>query len=47
VRRTVRFLLTTVPLVRVTTLADQVDASIVPERLIATLSGLAGALGRC
>jgi len=44
VRRTVRALLTTVP-VKVTTLADQVDASIVPERLIATLSGLFGALG--
>jgi putative ABC transport system permease protein len=45
VRRTVRALLTTVPVVNVTTLADQVDASIVPERLIATLSGLFGALG--
>ncbi len=44
VRRTVRALLTTVP-VKVTTLADQVDASIVPERLIAMLSGLFGALG--
>jgi len=29
----------------VTTLADQVDASIVPERLIATLSGSFGGLG--
>jgi len=29
----------------VTTMADQVDASIVPERLIATLSGWFGALG--
>jgi ABC-type antimicrobial peptide transport system permease subunit len=37
--------LKTVPVVRVTTLADQVDASIVIERLIATLSGLFGALG--
>jgi putative ABC transport system permease protein len=45
VRRTVRELLKMVPVVRVTTLADQVDASIVPERLIATLSGLFGALG--
>jgi len=45
VRRTVRALLKTVPVVRVTTLAGQVDASIVPERLIATLSGLFGALG--
>jgi putative ABC transport system permease protein len=45
VRRTVRALLKTVPVERLTTLADQVDASIVPERLIATLSGLLGALG--
>ena len=40
-----RDLLKTVPVVRVITLADQVDASIVPERLIAMLSGLFGALG--
>jgi predicted permease len=45
VRRTVRDLLKTVPVVKVTTLSDQVDASIVPERLVATLSGLFGALG--
>jgi predicted permease len=45
VRRVVREALKTMPVVRVTTLADQVDASIVPERLIATLSGLFGALG--
>jgi putative ABC transport system permease protein len=45
VRHTVRELLKTVPVLRVTTLADQVDASIVPERLIALLSGLFGALG--
>jgi putative ABC transport system permease protein len=45
VRRTVRELLKTVPVLRVTTLADQVDASIVPERLIALLSGMFGALG--
>src|SRR6202040_737921 len=45
VRRTVRSLLTTVPIVKVTTLADQVDSSIVPERLIAMLSGLFGVLG--
>jgi predicted permease len=44
-RRTVRELLNTTPLVRVTTLADQVDATIVPERLIATLSAVFGALG--
>jgi putative ABC transport system permease protein len=45
VRQTVRELLKTVPVLRVTTLTDQVDASIVPERLIALLSGLFGALG--
>ena len=45
VRNTVRDVLKTVPVAKVTTLADQVDASIVPERLIATLSGLFGALG--
>jgi predicted permease len=45
VRRTVRAMLPAVPVVKVTTLADQVDSSIVPERLIATLSGLFGALG--
>jgi putative ABC transport system permease protein len=47
VRRTVRELLNTVSVKNVTTLTDQVDASIVPERLIATLSlwfGLLGAL---
>jgi putative ABC transport system permease protein len=44
-RRTVRELLSTTPLVRVTTLADQVDATIVPERLVATLSAVFGALG--
>ena len=45
VRRTVRDVLNTIPVARITTLSDQVDASIVPERLIATLSGLFGALG--
>jgi ABC-type antimicrobial peptide transport system permease subunit len=45
VRRTVRDVLKTVPVVKVTTLVDQVDASIVPERVIALLSGLFGALG--
>jgi len=45
VRRTVQGLLKTVPVVRVATLGEQVDASIVPERLIAMLSGLFGALG--
>jgi predicted permease len=45
VRRTVGELLPAVRVERLTTLADQVDASIVPERLIATLSGWFGALG--
>jgi predicted permease len=45
VRRTVRDVLKTVPVRRVGTLAEQVEGSIVPERLIATLSGLFGALG--
>ncbi|MGA3235522.1 MAG: ABC transporter permease [Bryobacteraceae bacterium] len=45
VRRTVRELLSAMPVVRVTTLADQVDATIVPERLVATLSAVFGALG--
>src|SRR2546425_3657702 len=45
VRRAVRELLPAVRVERLTTLADQVDASIVPERLIAALSGLLGALG--
>jgi predicted permease len=45
VRRLIRESLKTISLVKVSTLADQVDASIVPERLIATLSGLFGALG--
>ena len=45
VRRTVRELLKTVPVKSVTTLNDQVDASIVPERLIATLSLWFGVLG--
>jgi predicted permease len=44
-RREVREVLKTVPVTRVTTLSDQVDATIVPERLIATLSGYFGALG--
>jgi putative ABC transport system permease protein len=44
-RRTVRELLNTAPVVRVTTLADQVDATIVPERFVATLSAVFGALG--
>jgi predicted permease len=37
--------LKTVPIVRITTMNEQIDASIVPERLVATLSGWFGALG--
>jgi predicted lysophospholipase L1 biosynthesis ABC-type transport system permease subunit len=43
-RRTALDLLKNVPVARVTTLAEQVDATIVPERLIALLSGVFGAL---
>jgi ABC-type antimicrobial peptide transport system permease subunit len=45
VRRTVRELLSTLAVARVTTLAEQVDESILPERLTAMLSGVFGALG--
>ncbi|OLE73488.1 MAG: hypothetical protein AUG74_04460 [Bacteroidetes bacterium 13_1_20CM_4_60_6] len=45
VNQAVNELLKTVPIARVTTMADQVDAALVPERLIATLSGCFGALG--
>jgi predicted permease len=45
VRRTVRAVLKTVPVARITALSDQVDATIVPERLIAALSELFGGLG--
>ena len=45
VRQMVRDVLKTVPVKSVTTLADQVDSNIVPERLIATLSGYFGGLG--
>ena len=45
VRRIVHDILKTVPVTRVTTLADQVDSNIVPERLIATLSEFFGGLG--
>jgi putative ABC transport system permease protein len=44
-RRMVSDVLKTVPVIRVTTLADQVDANIVPERLIATLSEAFGCIG--
>jgi predicted permease len=45
VRRAVHDILKTVQIAKTTTLSDQVDAAIVPERLIATLSGYFGALG--
>ena len=45
VRRTVRESLSNVAVARVTTLAEQMDASIVPERLMAGFSELFGALG--
>lgn len=40
-----RDILKTVPIRRVTTLEEQVDGAIVPERMIATLSGYFGGLG--
>jgi predicted permease len=45
VRRTVRATLKTVSVRAIRTMTEHVDAAIVPERLIATLSGLFGALG--
>jgi ABC-type antimicrobial peptide transport system permease subunit len=45
VRRAVNDLLKTVPVSHIVTLSDQVDGSIVPERLIATLTDSFGALG--
>ncbi len=45
VRQMVRDVLKTVPVKSITTLADQVDSNIVPERLIATLSEFFGCLG--
>jgi predicted permease len=45
VRRAVHDVLGPVPLTKVTTLAEQVDASIVPERLIAAVSGYFAAVG--
>jgi putative ABC transport system permease protein len=44
-RLVVRDVLKTVPVKRVTTLADQVDSNIVPERLVALLSEFFGCLG--
>jgi hypothetical protein len=45
VRRIVREELKTVPVAGVTTMDDLVDASVVPERMIATLSSFFGGLG--
>jgi predicted permease len=45
VLQTLHSVLKTVAVKRVTTMADQVDATIVPERLIALLSGWFGTLG--
>jgi predicted permease len=45
VRRLVREVLPTVAVARVTTMTDQVDASMIPERLIPMLSGFFGGLG--
>lgn len=47
VRRAVEDVLKTVRIGHVTTLSDQVDASLVLERVMATLSGMFGALGAC
>jgi putative ABC transport system permease protein len=44
VRTLISASLKTVTISQITTLTDQIDASIVPERLIATLSGLFGSL---
>jgi predicted permease len=45
VREAESSVLKTVPIVRIMTMNEQIDASIVPERLVATLSGWFGALG--
>jgi predicted permease len=45
IRRIVDDVLTGVSVTKVTTLTEQLDASIVPERLISTLSGFFGGLG--
>jgi ABC-type antimicrobial peptide transport system permease subunit len=45
VRSAVRDVLKTVLVARMATLTDQVDATLTPERFIATLSGLFGTLG--
>jgi predicted permease len=45
VRETTSAVLKTVPIARIVTMNEQIDASIVPERLVAMLSGWFGALG--
>jgi ABC-type antimicrobial peptide transport system permease subunit len=45
VRRTIRDVLKSAPVMRVTTLTEQVDSNLVPEHLIATLSGFFGCVG--
>jgi len=45
VRETESAVLKTVPIVRIMTMNEQIDASIVPERLVATLSAWFGSLG--
>jgi ABC-type antimicrobial peptide transport system permease subunit len=45
VRRAVGDLLPTVVVAKVTTMTDQVDASMIPERLIAMLAGFFGVVG--
>ncbi len=45
VARDVRKSLQPIPISRITTLSEQVDATIVPERLLAALSGVFGGLG--
>jgi len=45
VRKTESSVLKTVPIKHIMTMNEQIDASIVPERLVATLSGWFGVLG--
>ncbi len=45
IQRTIRDTRTGIPIARVTTLPAQIDAAIVPERIIAVLSGGFGAMG--
>ena len=47
VRRTIHIMLKNLAVARVRTLDDQVDATVIPERLIARLSGVFAAWVRC